>query len=339
MAVTALDQFERLESIGLWKESADAQRREVIVSFGAASLVLSDINGKPLAHWSFAAVRTRNAGHMPTLYSPDWGSGEILEIEDETMVDAIAYVRAIIRRRGPHPGCLRLVTAVALVTLIVGLVVFWLPGVSADYATRIMPTAKAEEIGEETLTQVARLTGQPCAAPNATDALHRFERWLMPEGGHIHIIDLGARYSAHLPNNQVILNRILVEEFPGPEVAAGFVLLERVRMAEADPMHGLFRHSGTGDTLRFLANGQLSPNAVAAYARTRLTASPNQPEDAVLAAEFARTGLIIAPFASTLDPNGTSVAGLLALDPGTAGYRPGIDDADWISLQTICGEG
>lgn len=338
MAVTALEQYERLESIGLWKETAEAQRREVIVSFGAASLVLSDTNGTPLAHWSLAAVRTRNAGHMPALYSPDKGSGEVLEIEDATMVDAIARVRAAIRRGGPHPGRLRWATAGGMILVIALLAVFWLPGVSADYATRILPAAKAEEIGEDTFAQAARLTGQGCAAPGSTDALHRFERWLMPQGGRIHIVDLGARYSAHLPNNQVLLNRVLVEEHAGPEVAAGFVLLERARMRAADPMRGLFRHIGMGDTLRFLANGQLSSNGIAAYARDRLTAPMTLPADAELAGEFERAKLTTAPFAMTLDPSGATVAGLLALDPGRGGYVPGIDDADWISLQAICGE-
>ena len=62
-AMTALEQFERLESIGLWKEAADDQRREVIVSFGDASLVLSNHNEVPLTHWSLAAVRrTKKSG-------------------------------------------------------------------------------------------------------------------------------------------------------------------------------------------------------------------------------------------------------------------------------------
>ena len=102
--MTALKKYERLESLGLWRESISEQRREVIVSFGAASLVLSDANGKPLAHWSLAAVRTLNSGEMPTVYSPDRNSGELLEIEDEAMIDAIFEVRKSIRRIGPKPA-------------------------------------------------------------------------------------------------------------------------------------------------------------------------------------------------------------------------------------------
>jgi len=48
--MTALEKFERLESLGLWKETETSQKKEVIVSFGNASLVLSDNLDTPLTH-------------------------------------------------------------------------------------------------------------------------------------------------------------------------------------------------------------------------------------------------------------------------------------------------
>ncbi len=38
MRSTALKQFTKLESTGLWREAPELQRREVIVNFGEASL-------------------------------------------------------------------------------------------------------------------------------------------------------------------------------------------------------------------------------------------------------------------------------------------------------------
>lgn len=339
MAETALSQYQRLESLGLWKESDTAQRREVIVSFGAASLVLSDANGKPLTHWSLAAVRTHNSGELPTIFSPDRGSGEVLEIEDEAMVDAIAQVRKSIRRSSPHPGRLRWMVAGALCLVFVALAVFWLPGVSADYAARVLPAAAAEEIGDDILAEAARLTGQPCKAPAATDALYRFDRWLLPDGYRVHVVDLGARFSAHLPDGQILINRVLFEENAGPEVAAGFVLMELAKMRDQNPMRALFRHIGTRGTLSFLVNGQLPRDALAAFARQSLTAPIDRPADALLATEFARVKLTTSPFAHELDASGATTAGLIALDPMKTGYTPGIEDADWIALQSICGDG
>ncbi|MEM6618323.1 MAG: hypothetical protein AAF631_03385 [Pseudomonadota bacterium] len=337
MAETALPEYTRLESLGLWREGPGAQRREVIVSFGAASLVLSDANGKPLTHWSLAAIRIRNPGQLPAIYAPDQGSGEALEIEDEAMVDAITRVRAANRRRAPHPGRLRWWLRGGLTAAVLALAVFWLPGVSADYATRVLPSAKAEEIGEAVLAQAARLTGRPCANVAATDALHRFERWLLPGGGRVHVVDLGSHFSAHLPGGHILIDRTLLEDHAGPEVAAGFVLMEQARNGQSDPMRRLFRHIGTRATLTFLATGKLPDNALAAFARSQLTSPGDLPPDAALLAAFATAELTSAPFARALNAPEGAVAGLIAGDPARSTYRPGMTDADWVTLQSICG--
>ena len=55
--MTALNQYQRLEAAGIWRETPQAQARDVIVSFGDATLVLTDPRSEvPLAHWSLPAV-------------------------------------------------------------------------------------------------------------------------------------------------------------------------------------------------------------------------------------------------------------------------------------------
>ena len=219
------------------------------------------------------------------------------------------------------------------------LTVFWLPSISADYATRVLPQAKAEQIGRDVLAQTNRLTGQPCADPASQRALRKLETWLLPDGGHIHIVDMGARFSAHLPAGNILLNRVLVEENAGPEVAAGFVLMERVLAAQNNPATRMFREIGTRGTLTFIANGTLSPNALAAFARKTLTDPMTRPKDPALLAAFAQTRLTSAPFAYALDATGKATADLIENDPVKASYAPQITDADWIALQAICGMG
>lgn len=338
LSVTALAKYQRLEALGLWRESETAQRREVVVSFGDASLVLSDINGTPLTHWSLAAVRTLRSSAKPTRYAPDTDSGEELELDDAEMIDAIAEVRARIRRAGPHPGRLRWGISAVLVAAVAALLWFWLPAISADYAARVLPKAQAEAIGEDLLDHASRLTGNPCADPQSTLALRRFERWLMPPGGRIHVVDLGARTSAHLPPAQVLINRLLLEEYPTPEVAAGFVLMERTRIETTDPMTALFRSLGAKGTLGFLAGGDLPTAALARFAGTQVTAMPPRPDEAQLVQRFHDAGLAIAPFAEALDATGKTTAGLLASGVVQGANNPGLSDADWITLQAICGD-
>lgn len=338
-AVTALKKYERLESLGLWRESETTQRREVIVSFGAASLVLSDSNSKPLAHWSLAAVRTLNPGETPTIYKPDHSTGETLEIDEAEMIDAIAEVRRSIRRIGPHPGRLRWALTGAMILIVAALTMFWLPSISADYATRVTPAAKVQQIGQTIMLQTNRLTGQPCGAIEGRRAMTRLENWLLPDGGTIHIVDMGARFSAHLPGGNILLNRVLIEEESGPEVAAGFVLMEKTLMQENNPITNLFHALGTRATLTFIANGTLSEKALAAYARTQLTHPLHRPEDAPFLNNFETAKLTSSPFAFALDASGKATSTLIALDPVRDNYRPQITDADWIALQSICGEG
>ena len=55
--MTALPEYQRLECSGLWRDGPGAQRREVIVAFGDATLVIADARSdRALAHWSLPAV-------------------------------------------------------------------------------------------------------------------------------------------------------------------------------------------------------------------------------------------------------------------------------------------
>src|SRR6056297_3625758 len=84
--MTALKQFARLEAPGIWRAEPEAQRRDVVVAFGDATLVISDQAGRALSHWSLAAVARINPGDLPALYTPSADALEVLEIEDDSMV-------------------------------------------------------------------------------------------------------------------------------------------------------------------------------------------------------------------------------------------------------------
>jgi hypothetical protein len=102
--MTALDQYIRLEAIGLWQETPETPEREVVVSFGNASLVLSDTSDRPLAHWSLVGIRPlRVDPDGATVYSTTLDGYETLAIRDAEMVRAIAAVSAA-ERFAPRPA-------------------------------------------------------------------------------------------------------------------------------------------------------------------------------------------------------------------------------------------
>ncbi len=334
--MTALKQYERLEAIGLWRETGDAQRREVVVSFGAATLVLSDKNDTPLAHWSLAAVRVLNKGGMPVIYAPDTGQDETLEVDDPLMVEAIDKVRESLQRGHAHPGRLRWLMAGALVLAIGGFSIWGLPSISAQYATRVMPQATRLKIGEELLQKVSDLTGKPCSEGLGEQSLDKMRDWLLGPEYRLFVVDMGARFSAHLPGNLILLNRSLIEEYSGPEVAAGFVLMEQALAQETPPMAQMFNSIGTQATLMFLASATVDEDKLAEFATARLSGGLERPDDAVLLKLFAKVGLTSSPFAHALDNSLKTTQGLVDGDPVKADYRPCLDDGDWISLQGIC---
>ena len=148
--MTALSEYERLESSGLWRAApddhnpdADDKRREVIVSFGNATIVLSDRNDKPLAHWAMPAIRRQNAGIRPAIYSPDKDAVETLEVADDDMIDAIEKIRAAIARQRPKPGRLRWWILGGFVSAVAALAVFWLPGAMVRHTVSVFTRCQA----------------------------------------------------------------------------------------------------------------------------------------------------------------------------------------------------
>ena len=100
--------YDRLEAMGLWREADARQRKEVVVSFGKSTLVLTDINNNPLTHWSLASINHIGQSDRGTIFSADPHGAETLEIEDPTMIAAISKVRSTIDAARPRPGRLQL---------------------------------------------------------------------------------------------------------------------------------------------------------------------------------------------------------------------------------------
>ncbi|MFZ1345456.1 MAG: hypothetical protein WAS32_00905, partial [Tabrizicola sp.] len=88
--MTALRKYQRLECGGLWRETPQDQRREVLVRFGDATLVLSDPkSGAAVSHWSLPAIERINKGQEPAIFAPGSDASESLELDDSDMIAAL----------------------------------------------------------------------------------------------------------------------------------------------------------------------------------------------------------------------------------------------------------
>lgn len=339
--MTALTEYQRLESTGLWRENPQAQRREVFVSIGDATLVVLDKGERALSHWSLAAVVRANPGRMPAIYHPDGDPDETLELrEDEAqMIDAIEQLRTAIEKRRPRPGRLRWVMALASITLVAGLAIFWAPGAIQRHALTVVPPVKRAEIGQALLGRISRVAGQPCATPDGTRALTRLGRRLLGADGGERLVVLrsGVTVSAHLPGGWILLNRALVEDPEEPDVVAGFVIAEALRAQLHDPLRDFLEAAGLVESFRLLTTGHVTDAALDAYAESFLAREPRAlPEDLLIQA-FGAARVRAAPYAYALDVSGETTVALIEADPFAAtAPELVLRDADWLRLQGIC---
>lgn len=337
--MTALSEYARLETTGLWRETPDSQRREVVVSLGDATLVISTMTDSALSHWSLPAVHRLNPGKRPALYAPDAEAGELLEISEPQMIEAIERVRSAIERTRPHPGRLRLWLAAFLTVITIFISVVWLPDALIRQTATLLPAAKRNEMGQLVLAGMADLAGRPCAERSGVAAMRDLSQALFGASApRVVVLPSTAQSTAALPGNIIVVNRSLVEDYEDPEVLAGFLLTEALRRDTADPLIRLLDEAGLLATFRLLTSGEINPAYLRTHAATLLT-TPLAPVDtAALLTRFEQAGISTEPFAYALDMSGESVLHLIEADPMRGRLRaPLMSDQDWIALQGICG--
>lgn len=337
--MTALTKYARLEATGLWRDTPDGQRREVIVRMGDATLILTDPRSElVLSHWSLPAVRRQNPGKRPALYSPGEDAAEELEIADEDMIAALKTVQTALRVADPRPGRLRGALTAGALAAILGLAAWVLPGVLISHTAGMVPAAKRAEIGQIALDDITRLTGAPCDGTLGLPALAKLaERIFGPQDTPIlYVLPEGLNRPAHLPGGAILLPRSLVEAGEGPEALAGAALAEEVAARATDPMLDILDHAGLISTFRLLTTGELPEGALAGYGEGFLRASPAPATDAALTAAFEAAQIPATPYAEWRSTQGLATPELQDPFKGLI-PSPLLPDADWIALQSVCG--
>lgn len=337
--MTALKEYQRLESTGIWRENAGAQRRDVIVAFGDASLMIKDKSDTALSHWSLPAIHRVNAGKRPALFKPARDAEEELELSDPDLIEAVERVRKVIARTRPKRGRLRLTILAGFLAAITALAVFWLPGALVQNTVAVLPESTRLTIGNALLSHMTRLTGDSCRAPLGREALNALTaRAVKTRLQRAYIVpDLGARDTLVLPGRLVMLDATVVEDHDSPDVVAGYLLKALTDRLAQDPMVPLLEHAGARATLALLTTGQMSDAALVRYAKTLLESPEPAPRLIALRDELHAARIPPAPIAYAMDVTGARTAVLL--DQGSDQDEPQtrlIKDGAWISLQTIC---
>ncbi len=336
--MTALKQYQRLEAAALWRAGPEAQRRDVIVSLGDATLTITDMNDRPLGHWSLAALERINPGQLPALFHPAGDDAETLEIAgDETaMLDAISKLRNALERGRSRPGRLRAVSVLGSLGLLATVLALWLPGAVQRHAVKVVPDIQRKAIGQALLGRIERVSGQACNTASSAPVLARLAGRTGAQ--RLAVLPAGLASSHILPGGIILLNRALIEDHEDPAVAAGAILAERTRAEASDPLAALLQHSGTVEAFRLLTTGLISRAALDSYAEEALTLPRPALQDEDLLAQFAEASIPSTPYAYAIDITGETVLGLIEADPMSGQMQdPVLPDRDWVLLQSICG--
>ncbi|MFN3643358.1 MAG: hypothetical protein ACK4TB_10600 [Gemmobacter sp.] len=335
--MTVLRRYVRLESSGLWRDGPNAQRRDVVVQLGDASLTFLDVrSGVALSHWSLPALARLNPGSLPALYAPGGDdSGETLELAEAEMIDAIETVRGAIGAARPRPWRLRLAILTGSVALLLALGVFWLPRALATHAAAVAPAAARAEIGRLVLADLSRFTDRPCIAPAGQRAARALaERLFGPGGADIVVVRDGIRGAVQLPGRIVVLDARTLGAVDAPELVAGHLLAARLQAEAVDPLIPVLRYAGVAATLRLLTSGKLPRDSVAGYSKGHIALPPHPVGDAALAERAAAAQVDLGPYAAAM---GGRAALLDAMEKArVTAPRVVLSDADWISLRAIC---
>ena len=339
--MTALRKYQRLECGGLWRETPQDQRREVLVHFGDATLVLSDPkSGAAVSHWSLPAIERINKGQEPPVFAPGPDASESLELTDPDMIAALGTVRQAVQAATARPGRLRGVLLAGTAAAVVLAAVVWLPGALVRHTASVVPPAQRADIGQRALDDLIRVTGSTCNNQLGLQALAALsERVFGPVDTPIlYVLPEGVEQPLHLPGDVIILPRTLIEQANGPEAAAGAALVERLRAKAQDPIVPLLEYAGLRATFELLTTASLPDTALNGYGEAMLRATPVALPDATVLAAFEAAQIPATPYALAVDPESKTTAALAANDPykGLA-PSPLIPDDSWVALQGICG--
>lgn len=335
--MTVLAEYQRLEAEAIWRPSPEAQRRDVIISIGKATLTIAAANGTALTHWSLPAIRRLNPGETPALYSPGGDASDSLEVVDGEMTDAIDRVLAAIQQKPSGAGWARRLVMFGILAGFIALVLVWLPGAITAYTASLVPEAARNSIGQALMVQTERLTGAPCSSPAGDRALERLSERLFPDGNTtLAVLPSALAETAHLPGGTILIGHRLVEDHESPEVLAGYLSAEALRRDTKRPLARLLAAVPFRASLALLSTGRLREIDLQRMAEGLVAARPEPVSDDALLQEMTRTAVAPAPYGYARDISGETTIAFIEADPGNT--RPVLDDTDWIALQGICGE-
>ncbi len=349
--MTALDQYQRLEAVASWRPAPDAYEREVVVSFGNATLTLMDMDDAPRAHWSLAALEEVPGAEGRLVLSPDPDGAETLSLDDPDMIAAIRAVRSdmSVARTARRAWRLMLPLAAVLIVAVGALVALRGPlaqevgaridrttwdRVSLNLATAQISTPGASLCRFATSAALRRSPGHP-----------QLLRIAQRVGGAERMRPMLARFDGplvlSLPGDLMLVNATALAAATQPEEIAGLIALAQGRLDAGADRAVIVRELGLIGTARLAMSGQVPreerPRLLAALSRDWVESGAGDPAALRLLATAQLPTLPVSLMMSDAGAPEERVEAIQQADViGGAAYTPALYDADWLRLSAAC---
>ncbi len=264
--MTAIDTYLRLESTGQWRQDG-AEPQEVLVSFGNATLVLSDFSDSPLAHWALVAIRRLSLTDGVATYAPDGEATETLEIDDPEMIEAIAQVSRL-RPVSEKPRKWGRVLALVLLLGAVGYAGSVAPAKLRGQALEMTTKDSARQLGWQMLEA---LDLQVCRSAGVDNTLLSLGKLSFPKGGYTIQVTRNGPAGASFPGGLILVNEAALQQMTTPTQLVRWVQKQAEnrppldQVFEAPPLKDIFTYVTTGG----LPAGSLKTSAETVLAATR----------------------------------------------------------------------
>jgi len=370
---TALEKYAKLEAVALYDDGSGAEPREVVLSFGARTLVMLSLDDQAVGHWPLASLRALgDPDAMPMELGPDLTGHARIVLDDAEMISAIRAVCPDLddRPRVPRRVHRTMRWFVAAVALFVFLLFFLVPVMAERFAGLVAP-ARARALGEVMAATLAgRLsTGDGvvpgrCIDPDGIMALARMVARLRIDAGpplHVSIIDHPDADMLLMPGGRLLVFRGMIDRARSPDEIAAVMAHAMGHLARRDPTRNVLRGADTFEVMALVAGDILgAPDiraATEAILNTRHDAMAEHNADVAAYRILGAAGLPAMPISALAArlPEGAAntaarpgYAVRHAGTPGRAGraatadqvgdrpFTPVLDDRTWIALGNIC---
>lgn len=249
--MTAIDKFIRLEAVGWWFEAGRQEAREVIVSFGDATLQINSLKDVPLTHWSLLATKRIGTRGETVIYSADPDQHEVLEIDDPDMIRAISAVTSALTAP-PQKRKTRWIWRGIGLAIVLG-ALSQSPPIIYGIAGLTTPPARLQEVS---LT-MRKEAGVVCEGWLGQRALDSFAAALFPEQSppKLTVINELSTNIIALPNSEILIAKQALDTLSADALATQ-VIAAWAYAQNGGAKSALIKSLGPLGTLRYLVSGR-----------------------------------------------------------------------------------